>query len=132
MAKDKKKAFGNRLQRPRPLKFQTKSKGVARAQQKARDFGSVVQVEFAVGRAAVHLHGLFTDAQILGHLLVAHAVGHHADDFTFALCELVSHVCMDGNRRRRRSVFSDGTIVEADFDEDSFVIRYPDGETVCG
>lgn len=49
-----------------------------------------------------------------------------------ALCELVSHVCIDGNPRRRRSEFSDGTIVEADFDEDSFVIRYPDGETVCG
>ena len=49
-----------------------------------------------------------------------------------ALCELVTHELMDGNDRRRRSVFSDGTVVEADFDEEWFVIRYPDGTVVEG
>lgn len=49
-----------------------------------------------------------------------------------ALCELVSHEFMDGSPRRRRSTFSDGTVVEADFDEEWFTIRYPDGEIVKG
>jgi hypothetical protein len=49
-----------------------------------------------------------------------------------ALCELTSHEFLDGNIRRRRSTFSDGTVVEADFDEEWFVIRYPDGEVVQG
>ena len=49
-----------------------------------------------------------------------------------ALCELVSHEFMDGNPRRRRSSFSDGTVVEADFDEEWFTIFYPDGRIVRG
>ena len=49
-----------------------------------------------------------------------------------ALCELTSHEFLDGNIRRRRSNFSDGTVVEADFDEEWFVIRYPDGTVVKG
>ena len=49
-----------------------------------------------------------------------------------ALCELVCHEFMDGSQRRRRSTFSDGTVVEADFDEEWFTIRYPDGEIVKG
>ena len=49
-----------------------------------------------------------------------------------ALCELTSHEFLDGNLRRRRSTFSDGTVVEADFDEEWFVIRYPDGTVVEG
>ena len=49
-----------------------------------------------------------------------------------ALCELVSHEFLDGNTRRRRSTFSDGTVVEADFDEEWFVIRYPDGTVAEG
>ena len=49
-----------------------------------------------------------------------------------ALCELTSHELMDGHPRRRRSTFSDGTVVEADFDEEWFVIRYPDGSVVKG
>ena len=49
-----------------------------------------------------------------------------------ALCELTSHEFLDGNYRRRRSTFSDGTVVEADFDEEWFVIRYPDGTVVEG
>lgn len=49
-----------------------------------------------------------------------------------ALCELVSHEFLDNNTRRRRSTFSDGTVVEADFDEEWFVIRYPDGTVVKG
>ena len=43
-----------------------------------------------------------------------------------ALCELVSHVMIDGNIRRRRSVFSDGTVVEADFDTEEYRIIYKD------
>ena len=49
-----------------------------------------------------------------------------------ALCELTSHEFLDGNTRRRRSTFSDGTVVEVDFDEEWFVIRYPDGTVVKG
>ena len=44
-----------------------------------------------------------------------------------ALCSLVSHEILDGNIRHRRSTFSDGTVVEADFDREAFVITYPDG-----
>ena len=49
-----------------------------------------------------------------------------------ALCELTAHEFLDGKPRRRRSTFSDGTVVEADFDEEWFVIRYPDGTVVKG
>ena len=49
-----------------------------------------------------------------------------------ALCELTAHELMGGNPRRRRSTFSDGTVVEADFDEEWFIIRYPDGTVVEG
>ena len=49
-----------------------------------------------------------------------------------ALCELVSHELVDGHPRRRRSVFSDGTVVECDFDAETFAIRYPDGTEVTG
>lgn len=49
-----------------------------------------------------------------------------------ALCELTAHELMDGNPRRRRSTFSDGTVVEADFDEEWFIIRYPNGTVVEG
>ena len=41
-----------------------------------------------------------------------------------ALCAMISHEFIDGNPRRRRSVFSDGTVVEADLDTDTFEIRY--------
>lgn len=49
-----------------------------------------------------------------------------------ALCELTSHELVDGHPRRHRSTFSDGTVVECDFDAETFVIRYPDGKTVEG
>ena len=49
-----------------------------------------------------------------------------------ALCDLVSHEFVDGNTRKRRSVFSDGTTVTADFDADTFEIVYPDGAVVRG
>ena len=49
-----------------------------------------------------------------------------------AFCDLVSHTFVDGNTRKRRSVFSDGTVVTADFDADTFEITYPDGEIVRG
>lgn len=49
-----------------------------------------------------------------------------------ALCELVKHEILNETARKRRSTFSDGTTVEADFDSGEFVITYPDGKTVCG
>ena len=49
-----------------------------------------------------------------------------------AFCELTSHELIDGHPRRRRSTFSDGTVVEADFDAETFCIRYPDGTVVEG
>lgn len=49
-----------------------------------------------------------------------------------ALCELTSHELVDGHPRRRRSTFSDGTVVECDFDAETFEIRYPDGTVVAG
>ncbi|MBE6559469.1 MAG: hypothetical protein E7661_10775 [Ruminococcaceae bacterium] len=49
-----------------------------------------------------------------------------------ALCELTSHELIDGHPRRRRSVFSDGTVVECDFDAEAFTICYPDGTVVEG
>ncbi len=49
-----------------------------------------------------------------------------------ALCELTSHELVDGHPRRRRSTFSDGTVVECDFDAETFEIRYPDGTVVEG
>ena len=49
-----------------------------------------------------------------------------------ALCELTSHELVDGHPRRRRSTFSDGTVVECNFDAETFEIRYPDGTVVAG
>ena len=49
-----------------------------------------------------------------------------------ALCDMTSHTFIDGSPRKRRSVFSDGTTVEVDFDADTFEIRYPDGVVVSG
>ena len=49
-----------------------------------------------------------------------------------ALCELTSHELIDGHPRRRRSAFSDGTVVECDFDAETFTITYPDGRAVSG
>ncbi len=51
---------------------------------------------------------------------------------TVALCDLVSHTFADGSTRRRRSEFSDGTVVTVDFDADTYEIVYPSGETVSG
>ena len=48
------------------------------------------------------------------------------------LCELTSHEFIDGHPRRRRSAFSDGTVVECDFDAETFSITYPDGTVVSG
>ena len=49
-----------------------------------------------------------------------------------ALCELTSHELIDGHPRRCRSSFSDGTVVECDFDAETFSITYPDGTVVKG
>ena len=49
-----------------------------------------------------------------------------------ALCELTSHELIEGHPRRRRSTFSDGTVVECDFDAETFTITYPDGRAVSG
>lgn len=51
---------------------------------------------------------------------------------TVALCDLVSHTFIDGNPRRRRSLFSDGTVVCVDFDADTYEIKYPDGQIAKG
>jgi len=48
-----------------------------------------------------------------------------------ALCELTSHEILE-KTTHRRSTFSDGTVVELDFEEEWFEIRYPDGKTVKG
>ena len=49
-----------------------------------------------------------------------------------ALCELVSHEILDETTRKRRTTYSDGTTVWADFDTGEFCITYPDGRKVCG
>ena len=49
-----------------------------------------------------------------------------------ALCELTAHEFIEGHPRRRRSTFSDGTVVECDFDAETFTITYPDGRVVKG
>lgn len=49
-----------------------------------------------------------------------------------ALCDLVKHEILDASTRKRRSTFSDGTTVEADFDSGEFCITYPDGRVVRG
>ncbi|MBR5880424.1 MAG: hypothetical protein IKZ16_01950 [Clostridia bacterium] len=49
-----------------------------------------------------------------------------------ALCDLVKHEILDQTTRKRRSTFSDGTVVEADFDSGEFCITYPDGRVVRG
>lgn len=49
-----------------------------------------------------------------------------------ALCDLTKHEILDETARKRRSTFSDGTVVEADFDSGDFTITYPDGRSVSG
>jgi hypothetical protein len=49
-----------------------------------------------------------------------------------ALCDLTKHEILDHTTRKRRSTFSDGTVVEADFDSGEFCITYPDGRVVRG
>ena len=49
-----------------------------------------------------------------------------------AMCDLVSHEILDASTRKRRSTFSDGTVVEADLDSCEFTIQYPDGRVVSG
>lgn len=41
-----------------------------------------------------------------------------------AMQELVSHSFVDGNYRRQKSIFADGTTVEVDFDADTYNISY--------
>ena len=36
---------------------------------------------------------------------------------------MVRHEFLDGNIRRQRSVFSDGTVIEVDFDADTFAVH---------
>ena len=49
-----------------------------------------------------------------------------------ALCELISHEILDETTRKRRTTYSDGTTVYADFDSGEFCITYPDGRVVRG
>lgn len=44
--------------------------------------------------------------------------------------ELIRHDYVDGDWRRQRTVFADGTVVEVDFDEDLFRIELPNGECI--
>ena len=43
---------------------------------------------------------------------------------------MVSHAFLTGDRKRQRTVFSDGTQVTVDFAGNSFEIHYPDGRVV--
>ncbi len=49
-----------------------------------------------------------------------------------AHCDLTKHEILNETARARRSTFSDGTVVEADFDSGEFCITYPDGRVVKG
>ncbi len=49
-----------------------------------------------------------------------------------AHCDLTRHEILNESGRARRSTFSDGTVVEADFDSGEFTITYPDGRVVKG
>ena len=49
-----------------------------------------------------------------------------------AHCDLTKHEILNESARKRRSTFSDGTVVEADFDSGEFCITYPDGRVVRG
>lgn len=51
---------------------------------------------------------------------------------TVAHCDLTKHEILDETTRKRRSTFSDGTVVVADFDSGEFTITYPDGRVVSG
>jgi len=44
--------------------------------------------------------------------------------------EMVRHEYVDGDWRRQRTVFADGTVVEVNFDEDLFRIELPSGECI--
>lgn len=49
-----------------------------------------------------------------------------------AMCELTTHEWSAQTPHRRRSVFSDGTVVEGDLHSGEFSICYPDGRCVSG
>lgn len=80
------------------------------------------------GRDSAYLHALLNGGTIY------YGVNSTAEDIEFgkaalslhkrvARQELVSHEIIDGNVRRQRSVFADGTAVEVNFDDDSFEIK---------
>ena len=52
----------------------------------------------------MHLNRLFADAEIFGNLLIAHAVGDHADHFAFALRELHQTAAEGGEFHFRAAV----------------------------
>lgn len=51
---------------------------------------------------------------------------------TVAHCDLLKHEILDASTRKRRSTFSDGTVVEGDLDSGEFSIRYSDRRVVTG
>ena len=42
-----------------------------------------------------------------------------------AYCEMLRHEFVDGNLRRQRTTFSDGTVVEVDLDTEEYRITAP-------
>ena len=40
-----------------------------------------------------------------------------------ALCEMVSHEFISDDMRRQRTTFSDGTVIEVDFDTEEYTIK---------
>jgi hypothetical protein len=49
-----------------------------------------------------------------------------------ALQEMVGHSLVDGNHRRQKSVFADGTCVEVDFDDGTYRISIPGQHVISG
>ena len=71
--------------------------------------------------------GLHTRPEYIKHAKIALELHKQV-----ALCDLTSHEILDEATRKRRSTFSDGTVVEADLDSGEFSIKYPDGRVVSG
>ena len=86
------------------MRTKSGSERIARTKQQTCDFCGVVQIKLAVCRAAVYLNGFFADAEVFGNLLVAHAVGDHADHFAFALRELHQAAAEGGEFHFRAAV----------------------------
>lgn len=65
------------------------SERVAREQEEACNFSSVMEFKLAVGAAAVNLNGFFRNAEFCSDFFIGITLCHHADHFAFALRELL-------------------------------------------